>query len=89
MSRMQPSFPNKKQIEREMAILNTPAYMEAQPEVVGYVRLLQSARTADDLRRLRTTLFYDMNLRQKALAAVVAERKPQAKARIEQLRSRA
>lgn len=87
MSRMQPSFPNKKQIEREMAILNTPAFMEAQPEMVGYVRLLQSARTAGDLRQLRTALFYDMNLRQKALTEVVAEHKPRAKARIEQLKA--
>src|SRR3954468_8076581 len=84
---MQQGFPVKKQIEREIAFLNTPAYAEAHAEFAEYVRLLQDARTADDLRGLRTALFYDGNPRQKAIAPVVAEHKPRAKERIERLKA--
>lgn len=82
---MQQVFPSKKQIEREIAILNTPPYQEAREDFVRYVRQLQQARSASDIRRLQFALIADVNLRQKALAEVIAEHEPPAKARIAQL----
>jgi hypothetical protein len=82
---MQQAFPSKKQIERELAILNTPPYQDARDDFVRYVRRLQDARCATDIRRLQRELITDVNLRQKALNEVVAEHKPPARARIEQL----
>ena len=82
---MQQSFPSKKQIEREMLILNTPSYREARDDFVRYVRGLQQARSANDIRGLQFALIADVNLRQKALTEVVAEHEPPAKARIAEL----
>lgn len=82
---MKTGFPSKKQIKREIAILNTPTYQEAQEQFVAYVRSLQEARTATDLRVLQRELVLDLNGRQKALADVLAEHRPQAKARIQEL----
>src|SRR6266545_3098997 len=81
------SFPSKKQIERELSILNTPTYMEAWESFVEYVRQLQDSRTATDLRMLQRELVFDVNGRQKALAAVVAEHAGEAKAKIEFLKA--
>jgi hypothetical protein len=85
MKLMQHGFPSKKQIELELAILNTPTYQEAREVFVGYVRKLQEARSATDIRLLQRELVLDVNGRQKALAEVVAEHRPVAKARIEEL----
>jgi len=82
---MQQVFPSRKQMEREIAILNTPPYQEAREDFVRYVRQLQQARSASDIRRLQFALIADVNLRQKALAEVIAEHEPPAKARIAQL----
>ena len=46
MNCMQSGFPTKKQIERELAILNTPTYQEARDRFSAYVRQLQLASTA-------------------------------------------
>src|SRR5579872_3511771 len=82
---MQQVFPSRKQMEREIAILNTPPYQEAREDFVRYVRQLQQARSASDIRRLQFALIADVNLRQEALAEVIAEHEPPAKARIAQL----
>src|SRR5258708_10982863 len=78
-------FPSKKQIERELAIMNTPTYREARERFTVYVRQLQQAVTATDLRLLQRELVLDVNGRQKALAEVIAEHQPVAKARIREL----
>jgi hypothetical protein len=80
------NFPSKKQIEREIAILNTPLYCEARDGFVSYVARLQAARSASDLRDLQRDLIIDINGRQKALVEVIGEHKPEAQAQIEQLR---
>jgi len=87
MSPMSSGFPSKKQIEREIAILNTPTYVEARESFMELVRKLQQARTADDLRALQHELILDVNGRQKALGEVVAERRGKATAKIERLRT--
>ncbi|MDX6439454.1 MAG: hypothetical protein QOF45_2037 [Gaiellaceae bacterium] len=81
-------FPSRKQIERELAILNTPTYQEAHEGLAAYIRRLQEATTATELRLLQRDLVLDTNARQKALAEFVAERRPPAKARIDELKSR-
>lgn len=82
---MQSGFPSKKQMERELAILNTPTYQEAREPIAAYVRQLQAAQTATDIRLLQRQLVLDINCRQKALAEVIAEHEPAAKARIRAL----
>ena len=77
--------PSKKQIERELAILNTAPYQESRDDVVWYVQQLQRARSASDVCRLQRALITDVNLRQKALIEFVAEHEPPAKARFAQL----
>lgn len=76
----QHDFPSKKQIERELEIMNTPPYQEGRETFVRYIRQLQDARGATDLRRLQLDLIADVNLRKKALDEVVAELEPPAKA---------
>jgi hypothetical protein len=85
MDGMQFSFPSKKQILAEIAILNTPTYREAGELFAGYVHRLQQAATASELRLLQRELILDLNARQKALAEVVAEHAAPAKARIREL----
>jgi hypothetical protein len=87
MTLMQTGFPAKKQIEQELAILNTPTYQDARDTFISYVRLLQNARTAGDLRILQRELILDVNARQKALAEVIAERRPPVDAEIERLKA--
>lgn len=45
---MQQVYPSNKQMEREMAILNTPSYLEARGDFVRYVCGLQQARSDPD-----------------------------------------
>lgn len=80
------TVPSKKLLEREIAILNTPPYVEARDSFVAYVRRLQAAETARELAALHRELVFDVNARQKALAEVKAEHKGSAKARIEELK---
>jgi hypothetical protein len=86
MRLMSTGIPSKKQIEREIAILDTPAYGEARESFLGYVERLQEARTANDLRALQRDLILDVNGRQKAVAGVVEQRRSEANARIDHLR---
>ncbi len=86
MNSMQSGFPSNKQIQREMAILNTPTYQDARSSFVSYVQRLQDARSTTDLRLLQRDLVFDVNGRQKALAEVVAEHRSRAKADIDRLK---
>jgi hypothetical protein len=85
MKRMESRFPSKKQIRRELAILNTPTYQEVREPFAAYVRQLQQAQTATDMRLLQRELVFDINGRQKALREVIAEHEPAAKERIREL----
>jgi hypothetical protein len=87
MNIMQSAFPSKKRIHREIAIINTPTYQEARERFVAYVGQLQDAGTASDLRMLQRELVLDLNGRQKALAEVIADHRPEAQARIRELQA--
>jgi hypothetical protein len=83
----QSPLPSKKQMTRELAILNTPTYREARPAVVSYVERLQASRSANDLRPLHRDLIVDVNAHQKALKAVLEDYRPRARADIQRLRN--
>lgn len=87
MCGMQNAFPSKRQIEREIAILNTPPYFEARDSFTDYVRRLQVASSAGELASLHRELILDVNARQKALAEVKAEHTGRAKAEIARLKA--
>jgi hypothetical protein len=44
---MQSGLPSKKQMRRELAILNTPTYVEERERFVRYMQQLQEAQTAN------------------------------------------